>query len=66
VIKKSSVRPNKIKVLVLRQRRPLKILADGTFLLPNRKKKKKSSPRRIFEENKNSNLPPNLSFQACR
>ena len=32
------VRPNKIKVLVLRQRRPLKISADGTFLLPYRKK----------------------------
>ena len=30
--------PNKIKVLVLRQRRPLKISADGTFLLPYRKK----------------------------
>ena len=27
---------------------------------------KKSLPRRIFEENKNSNLPPNLSFQACQ
>jgi hypothetical protein len=40
------IRPNKIKVLVLRQRHPLKILADGTFLLPYRKKKK-------------SNLPPN-------
>jgi hypothetical protein len=26
---------------------------------------KKSPPRRIFEEKK-SNLPPNLSFQACR
>jgi hypothetical protein len=34
----TNVRPNKIKVLVLRQRRPLKILADGTFLLPYRKK----------------------------
>jgi hypothetical protein len=56
-------RPNKIKVLVLRQRLPLKISADGTFLLPYRKKK---PPRRIFEEKKNSNLPPNLSFQACR
>jgi hypothetical protein len=32
------LRPNKIKVLVLRQRRPLKISADGTFLLPYRKK----------------------------
>jgi hypothetical protein len=30
--------PNKIKVLVLRQRRPLKISADETFLLANRKK----------------------------
>ena len=30
------LRPNKIKVLVLRQCRPLKILADGTFLLPYR------------------------------
>jgi hypothetical protein len=28
--------------------------------------KKKSPPRRIFEEKKKSNLPPNLSFQACR
>jgi hypothetical protein len=27
---------------------------------------KKSLLCRIFEENKNSNLPPNLSFQACR
>ena len=32
------IRPNKIKVLVLRQRRPLKISADGTFLLLYRKK----------------------------
>jgi hypothetical protein len=32
------VRPNKIKVLILRQRRPLKISADGMFLLPYRKK----------------------------
>jgi hypothetical protein len=30
--------PTKIKVLVLRQRRPLKISADGMFLLPYRKK----------------------------
>jgi hypothetical protein len=36
--KYSTVRPNKIKILVLRQRRPLKITADGTFLLPYRKK----------------------------
>jgi hypothetical protein len=28
------LRPNKIKVLVLRQRRPLNISAAGTFLLP--------------------------------
>jgi hypothetical protein len=27
---------------------------------------KKSLLRRIFEDEKNSNLPPNLSFQACR
>jgi hypothetical protein len=33
-----TIRPNKIKVLVLRQRCPLQILADGTFLLPYRKK----------------------------
>ena len=32
------IRPYKIKVLALRQRRPLKISADGTFLLPYRKK----------------------------
>jgi hypothetical protein len=32
------LRPNKIKVLVLRQRRSLKISVDGTFLLPYRKK----------------------------
>ena len=32
------IRPNKINVLVLRQRRPLKISADGTFLLPYRQK----------------------------
>jgi len=32
------IRPTKIKVLVLGQRRPLKISADGTFLLPYRKK----------------------------
>jgi hypothetical protein len=30
------LRPNEIKVLVLRQCCPLKILADGTFLLPYR------------------------------
>jgi hypothetical protein len=30
--------PNKIKVLVLRQRRPLKISTDGMFLLSYRKK----------------------------
>jgi hypothetical protein len=30
------VRQNKIKVLVFRQRGPLKISADGTFLLPYR------------------------------
>jgi hypothetical protein len=34
----NSFRPNKIKVLVLRQCCPLKISADGTFLLPYRKK----------------------------
>jgi hypothetical protein len=56
-------RPNKIKVLVLRQRLPLKISADGTFLLPYRKKK--SPPRRVFEEKKYSNLPPNLSFKRA-
>jgi hypothetical protein len=33
-----SLRPNKIKVLVLRQCCPLKISADGTFLLPYRKR----------------------------
>ena len=33
-----SIRPNKMKVLVLRQGRPLKISADGTFLLLHRKK----------------------------
>jgi hypothetical protein len=33
-----SIRPNKIKVLVLRQGCPLKISADGTFLLQRRKK----------------------------
>jgi hypothetical protein len=27
---------------------------------------KKNLPRHIFEEKKNSNLSPNLSFQACR
>ena len=32
------LRLNKIKVLVLRQCPPLKISADGTFLLPYRKK----------------------------
>ena len=32
------LRPNKIKVLVLRQCRPLKISSDGTFLLPYRNK----------------------------
>jgi hypothetical protein len=47
-----SIRPNKINVLVLRQGRPLKISADGTFF--------------IAAQKKNSNLPPNLSFQACR
>jgi hypothetical protein len=26
---------------------------------------KKSPPHRIFKEEKNSNLPPKLSFQAC-
>jgi hypothetical protein len=35
--------------VVLRQRRPLKILADGTFLMPYRKK---SPPHHIFEEKK--------------
>ena len=32
------IRPNKIKVLVHRQHSPLKISANGTFLLPYRKK----------------------------
>ena len=53
-----------MKVLVLRQRRPLKISADETFLLPYRKK---FAAARIFEENKkHSNFSPNLCFQACR
>jgi hypothetical protein len=56
-------RPSKIKVLVLRQRRPLKISADGTFLLPYRTQ---ITAARIFEEEKKSNLLSNLSFQACR
>ena len=43
------VRPNKRKVLVHIQRRPLKISADGMFLL---RTEKKSPPRRIFEEKK--------------
>jgi hypothetical protein len=38
LIIKVNIRPNKIKVLVLRQRRPLKIAADRTFVLPYRKK----------------------------
>ena len=53
----TNIRPNKTKVLVLRQCCPLKISADCDV--------KKS----YFEKIKNkikSNLPPNLSFQACR
>jgi len=51
------VRPNKRKVLVHRQRRPLKISADGMFLLPYRKKISATS---YFGRKKKSNLPPNL------
>jgi len=40
-----------------------KILTDGMFLLPYRKK---PLPHHIFEEKKNSNLLPNLIFQAFR
>ena len=32
--KNINIRPNKIKVMVLRQCSPLKISTDGTFLLP--------------------------------
>ena len=53
-----------MKVLVLRQRRPLKILADETFLLPYRKKIATAPYFRRKKKN-NSNLSPNLSFQAC-
>jgi hypothetical protein len=49
--------------MYIRQRRPLKISAVGRFYC---RTENKSPLRRIFEENKNSNLPPNLSFQACR
>jgi hypothetical protein len=52
-----------IKVLVLRQHRPLKISADGMFLLLYRKKIV-AVPH--FWRKRNSNLPPNLSFQGCR
>jgi hypothetical protein len=40
-------------IVMVRQRRPLKILADGTFLLPYRKK----ISQRIIEEKKSSKLP---------
>jgi len=59
----SLLRRNKIKVLVLRQHRPLKISADGASLLPYRKQIV-AAP--YFWRRKNSNLTPNLSFQAFR
>jgi hypothetical protein len=43
-----SIRPNKIKVLVLRQGRPLKISADGTFFIAAQRKKFKFTAKFKF------------------
>jgi hypothetical protein len=57
------VRPNKIKVLVLRQRRPSKFRPMGRFYC----RTKKNRRRDVFlNKKKYSNFSPNLSFQACR
>jgi hypothetical protein len=55
------LRPNKIKVLVLRQCRPLKISAAGTFLLPYRKKNRS---RAVFLKKKKFKFTAKSKFSS--